>query len=92
MSLDLEPFPLCPRFSPIGQRFLVHPDKLPFYVQVPKANPGALPVDVFGQEILGSRTGWVGLEGFLGPFAIQEVRVGLHRPPDHYAGHILCRA
>lgn len=52
--------------SPIVQGVLIHPDKLPFSVQVPKANPGALHVDVLGQEVLGSRTGLDGWGVVLG--------------------------
>ena len=67
--------------SPIVQGVLVHPDKLPLSVQVPKANPGALPVGTFGQEVLGSRTGLEGLGSCARvPPTVQEIEVGIHTP------------
>ena len=84
---DLRKAPLpsstFPRSSPIVQGLVVHPDKLPFNVQVPKANPGAPPVGTFGQEVLGRRIGlegWGDVPGFPRPYPTGD-RGGNLPPP-----------
>lgn len=69
-------------FSPIVQGALVHPDKFSLPVQVPEANPGALLVAVFGQEVLRSRAGLEGCQAEPGSLR-QPGGCRGSPPPDH---------